>query len=105
VAHCVISLILDADEGLVPGCVVHAAYAPCTHDGDPACQVPLHAFNHADREAAIRMWRTRTHQQRPLIVHDEQRIPDPADHVIEDRILPCPCGAEVLAAELAGDPR
>jgi hypothetical protein len=96
VAHCVISVILDADLGPVPGCVVHAAYAPCMHDGDPACQVPLHAFNHNDREAALRMWRIRTHQQRPLIIHDERLIPDPADHVIEDRILPCPCGAEVI---------
>ena len=43
------------------------------------------------------MWRIRTDGQRPLIVHGEQRVPDPADHVIEDRILPCPCGAEVIA--------
>ena len=96
-AHCVISMILDADEGLVPGCVVHAVYAPCDRDGQPACQIPLHAFNHDDREASLRMWRIRTDGQRPLIVHDEQRVPDPADHVIEDRILPCPCGAEVIA--------
>ena len=104
-AHCVISVILDADLGPVPGCVVHAVYAPCDRDGQPACPVPLHAFGHDDRDAALRMWRIRTHQQRPLIIHDERRIPDPAGHVIEDRILPCPCGAEVLAAELAGDPR
>ena len=104
-AHCVISVILDTDLGPVPGCVVHAVYSPCDRDGQPACQVPLHAFGHADREAALRMWRIRTHQQRPLIIHDQQLIPGPAGHVIEDRILPCPCGAEVLAAELAGDPR
>jgi hypothetical protein len=97
VAHCVISLILDADEGLVSGCVVHAAYAPCMHDGDPACQVPLHGFNHEDRDAALRMWRIRIHQQRPLIVDDERSLPDPADHVIEDRTFPGPCGAEVIA--------
>ena len=29
-AHCVISIISDADEGLVPGCVVHAVYAHTT---------------------------------------------------------------------------
>jgi hypothetical protein len=94
VAHCVISIVLDADEGAVPGCVVHAAYAPCMHDGEPASPVPLHAFGHQDREAAIRMWRIRTRGQRPLIIHDEQRVPDPADHVIEDEIQPVPvrCG-------------
>jgi hypothetical protein len=107
VAHCVISAIVDTDYGnaLVPACMVHTCHAPCVHDGEPASPVPLHAFNHNDREAAIRMWRIRTHQQRPLIIHDEQHIPGPEDHVIEDEILPCPCGAEVLAAELAGDPR
>jgi len=103
----VISTIVDSDEGyaLVPACMVHTSHAPCMHDGEPASPVPLHAFNHQDREAAIRMWQIRTHGQRPLIIHDERRLPDPADHVIEDRILPCPCGAEVLAAELAGDRR
>ena len=104
-AHCVISVILDSGYGPVPGCVVHAAYAPCLHDGELASPVPLHAFGHQDREAAIRMWRIRTHGQRPLVIHNEKRIPDPADHVIEDQILPCPCGAEVLGAELAGDLR
>ena len=104
-AHCVISVILDSNEGLVPGCVVHAVYAPCDSDGEPACPAPLHMFNHQDREAAITAWRIRTHGQRLLIIHDERALPDPADHVIEDRILPCPCGAEVLTAELAGDPR
>ena len=100
-AHCVISIVLDADEGAVPGCMVHAAYAPCMHDGEPACPVPLHAFGHQDREAAIRMWRIRTRGQRPVIIHDERRVPAAADHVIEDQIHPCPCGAEVLAAEEA----
>jgi hypothetical protein len=101
VAHCVISSIVDSDEGyaLVPTCIVHASHAPCMHDGEPANPAPLHMFNHQDRDAALRAWRLRTHGHRPLIIHDEQRVPDPADHVIEDRALPCPCGAEVLAAE------
>ena len=30
--------------------------------------------------------------------HDEKRIPDPYDHVMEERMLPCPCGAEILPA-------
>jgi hypothetical protein len=104
-AHCVISVILDADYGPVLGCVVHATYAPCYHDGEPASPVPLHVFNHHDRDAALRVWQLLTHGQRPLIIHDERSIPDPAGHVIEDQILPCPYGAEVLAAELAGDLR
>ena len=102
-AHCVISAIVDTDyvDALVPACMVHAAHAPCMHDGEPACPVPLHAFNHSDRDAAVHAWQIRTRGQRPLIIHDEQRIPDPEDHVIEDKILPCPCGAEVLEARVA----
>ena len=45
------------------------------------------------------MWEIRTHRQRPLIIHDEHRIPDLAGHVVEDDIRLCPCGAEVLEAE------
>jgi hypothetical protein len=45
---------------------------------------------------------TRPHRQRPLIIHDERRIPDPYDHVIKDEVRPGPCGAEVLAAEAPG---
>jgi hypothetical protein len=102
-AHCVISAILDTDvDAMVPACMVHTSHAPCMHDGEPANPAPLHAFNCSEREDAIRMWRIRTHRQRPLIIHDERRIPDPADHVLEDEIRPCPCGAEVLAAEAPG---
>ena len=100
-AHCVISAIVDTDDGcaLVPACMVHTAHAPCLHDGEPACPVPIHSFGGDEgREGAVRAWRIRTHGQRPLIVHDEKRIPDPSDHVIEDEILPCPCGAEVIGA-------
>lgn len=105
VAHCVISAIVDSDQdyALIPACMVHTAHAPCMHDGELASPVPLHAFNCAQREDAIRMWQIRTHRQRPLIIHDERRIRDPAGHVIEDEIRPCPCGAEVLAAERASD--
>jgi hypothetical protein len=101
VAHCVISRIVDTDAGnaIVPGCAVHAAFAPCMHDGEPASPVPLHTFD-GDRDEAIRMWRLKTHRQRPLIVHDMTRITDPHDHVFENEVLPCPCSAEVLAAEV-----
>ena len=106
-AECVISAIVDTGNGnaLVPACVVHTAYAPCPHDGEPAAPGPLHHFaGNGTREEAIRMWRLRTHGQRPLIIHTDA-IPDPEDHVYETRVLPCPCGAEVLAAaEAAGRP-
>ena len=103
-AHCVISAIVDTDVdyALVPACMVHTCHAPCMHDGEPANPAPLHAFNLSDRVAAIRVWQIRTHRQRPLVIHDEQRIPDPYDHVLEDEVHPCPCGAEVLAAEAPG---
>jgi hypothetical protein len=97
-AECVTSEILD-DDGPAQACVVHTTYAPCPHDGEPACPTPLHMFNLQDRDAAVLAWQIRTKGQRPLIIHDEKRIPDPADHVIEDEILPCPCAPEVLQAE------
>ena len=104
-AHCVISAVVDTDDGnaLVPACVVHATFAPCPHDGEPACPAPLHFLPATGtRDDALRMWRLRTRGQRPLVIHDEQRTPDPEGHVIEDEIRPCPCGAEVLAAEAPG---
>ncbi len=102
-AECVISAIVDTDvDALVSACMVHTSHVPCMHDGEPANPAPLHAFNLSERKDAIRMWQLRTHRQRPLIIHDERRIPDPYDHVVEERVLPCPCGAEVLAAEAPG---
>ncbi len=99
-AECVISAIVDTDDGyaLVPACVVHTCFAPCPHDGEPACPAPLHMFGHQDRAEAIRVWRLRTRGQRPLVIHDEHRIPDPYDHVMEDETHPCPCGAEIIPA-------
>jgi len=100
VASCVISAIVDTDDGysLVPACIVHTCHAPCPHDGEPACPAPLHSFpGNGTREEAVRMWRLRTHAQRPLIIHTD-KIPDPYDHVYEDEVLPCPCGAEIIPA-------
>jgi hypothetical protein len=99
-ASCVISAIVDTDDGnaLVPACIVHTCHAPCPHDGEPACPVPLHAFpGNGTRDEALRMWRLRTRGQRPLIIHTDA-IPDPDDHVYEDEVLPCPCGAEIFPA-------
>ena len=99
-ASCVISAIIDTDDGcsLVPACVVHAAHAPCPHDGEPACPDPLHAFpGNGTRDDVLRLWRLRTRGQRPLIIHTDA-IRDPDDHVYEDGVLPCPCGAEIFPA-------
>lgn len=99
-AECVITAVVDTDNGgnLAPACAVHATWAPCPHDGGPACPVPLHHFaGNGTREQGIRLWQLRTRGQRPLIIHTGA-IPDPQDHVYEDEVLPCPCGAEVLAA-------
>ncbi len=104
-AECVISVIVDTDDGysLVPACIVHAAHAPCMHDGEPACPVPLHTFaGNCTREEVTSMWRLRTRCQRPLIIHTDA-IPDPQDHVMEDETLPCPCGAEILPARGADE--
>lgn len=100
-AECVISAIIDTSNGntLVPACMVHITYAPCPHDGEPACPSPVHSFRgRATRDQAVHQWQLRTRRQRPLVIHDELRIPDPAAHVCETEILPCPCGAEVLQA-------
>jgi len=43
-ARCVISPVLNTDEGgwpLLPACVVHTAMAPCRHGGEPACPTLL----------------------------------------------------------------
>lgn len=97
-AACVISLISDADTGgSFPACMVHARDYPCPLDGEPASPVPVHAWAET-RDDAIGMWAERTDRQRPLVIHS--RSLRPADeHVMEDRVLPCPCNPEILAAE------
>jgi hypothetical protein len=50
------------------------------------------------RDEALRLWQLRTRGQRPLIIHTD-KIPDPYDHVMEDEIHACPCGAEILPAD------
>lgn len=99
-AHCVISAIVDTDDGnaLVPACMVHTHFAPCPRDGEPACPVPLHSLpGAATRSEALRMWQVRTHRQRPLVIHrvDGRNI---EEHECGDG-TECACGPEVLAAE------
>ena len=86
VAHCVISAIADADVdyALVPVCMVHAAqHRACTPRGR---QSGSRSTPSAARSAARRSACGDPHPpgQRPLIIHDEHRIPDLAGHVVED---------------------
>lgn len=92
-AECVISSIVDTDIGrTVPACVVHAAYAPCRHNGEPACSTPLHADTYRGREDAIQFWDRRTRGQRVLVLHHGD-IGDETHHL--DGVT-CWCGPEVL---------
>ena len=105
-AHCVISAIIDTDAGnaLVPACMIHTTYAPCQHDGEPACPTLVHAFSGVTpRAEALRIWRLRTHGQRPLVIHNVVLAMEAEDHECGQEYVPCPCGAEVIAAGLAGD--
>ena len=98
-AHCVISAIVDTDDGnaLVPACVVHAAHAPCMHDGEPANPLPLHAWL-GDRDDILRMWQIRTRGQRPLVIHQFTPEHGPGDHGSTSS-PDCWCGPEILPAE------
>lgn len=95
-AHCVISAILDTDLGrMVPACVVHTAYAPCPHNGEPASRTPLETWDSVGRTAALAFWQQRTHGQRPLIVH-HGRADDEITHLGAEY---CWCGPERIEAK------
>jgi hypothetical protein len=99
VAHCVISAVMDTDDmAASPACVVHTNWAPCPHDGQPACPEALHALPGmgTSRSDALRMWKIRTHRQRPLVIH---RVDGrPADeHDIDG--TGCLCGPELFPPE------
>jgi hypothetical protein len=93
-AHCVISLVFDTEVGrMVPACVVHTSHAPCLRNGEPASTTPLETWDDHGRTAAVKFWRTRTHGQRPLIVH-HGRPDDEREHGGAD----CWCGPERIEA-------
>lgn len=93
-AECVVSSILDTDlDRVVPACVVHAAYAPCPLNGQPACRTPLHTDDRANREDAISFWVQRTRRQRALVVH-RGRLDE--THVMTIDSATCWCKPEVL---------
>ncbi len=98
-AHCVISAVIDSDGGapwLSPACMVHTCWAPCPSDGEPASPIAIHCLPGTSRSDAVRMWKIRTHRQRPLVVH---RVDGRGaeEHDVEGN--GCPCGPEVLPAE------
>lgn len=100
-AKCVISSIVDTDlDRVVPACVVHAAYAPCPYNGQPACRTPLHTDDHLSRDAAVEFWELRTGRQRPLVLH-RGRL-DVGDHQTDGDGVSCWCGPEVLGGDGRG---
>jgi hypothetical protein len=101
-AHCVISAVVDSDTepmSTAPACMVHTAWAPCLHDGEPACTTPLHSPPGTSRSDALRMWKIRTHSQRPLVIHrvDGRSI---HEHALDEG-TDCACGPEVHEAVAA----
>jgi hypothetical protein len=97
VADCVISSILDTDlNRMVPACIVHASYAPCHRNGEPACATPLHTYPQPSRDAAVAFWQHRTHEQRALVIH---RDTPGAEHDTTESGAACWCGPEVLGGD------
>jgi hypothetical protein len=96
-AHCVISPIVDADDMVVAeACMVHAHWAPCPRDGEPAAPLSLHALG-TTREDALNSWQIRTDRQRPLVIHRDDGRPIDA-HTSDDGDH-CSCGPEIIPAE------
>ena len=95
VAHCVISAIADSD-----GATPWSRRASSTPATPRACTTGSLPIRPRSTPSTSQSARTRSACGRsaptgsgPLVIHDERRIPDPAGHVIEDEIHPCPCGA------------
>jgi hypothetical protein len=96
-AKCVISSIVDTDHGrVVPACMVHAAYAPCHHNGEPACSTPLHADTHLGCTPVFELWMQRTRGQRRLVLHNG-RLDE--THDTTDHGAICWCKPEVLGGD------
>lgn len=112
-AHCVIVGVVDTgplrdlrpdgDPFAAPACAVHASYAPCQHDGEPAVAVAIHVPPGFSREVGLHMWQVKTHKQRPLVLHNDDPARTATDHVIDIHNSPCWCGPEVLPAEEAAN--
>lgn len=99
-AHCVISAVMNTDNPahpVLPACVVHASWAPCWSNGEPASPTALHSADHdPDREAVITRWRRKVHEQRPMWLHHGS-LGDDRDHDINDAGA-CWCVPELFEA-------
>lgn len=90
-AHCVISAV----NGFDLACMVHTHYAPCPRDGEPANPGVMHTDAVPFRDAAVFMWKLRTHGQRTLVIH----VGDIRDgHKIGVNDVDCKCHPEVIWA-------
>jgi hypothetical protein len=103
-ARCVISAIVDTDDGnaLRAACMVHVTIAPCWKDGEAPSPLPIHADLRCSRADVIRAWEIRTHRQRPLVIHNGDMTDD--SHNLGDEAA-CSCRPEVLPAEETADVR
>lgn len=95
-AHCVVSMIVDTDNGdaYVPACIVHTRYAPCHCDGEPASPTPLHVWSSQGPDA-VRAWELRTGQQRPLVIHQGD-LDDDIEHQVDGPR--CWCNPDIIGA-------
>ena len=100
-AHCVISLVIDADDDETgqPACVVHAHWAPCPFDGAPASPSVLHADDIHGPEGALEFWRSRTDGQRPLVVHRGSLLGPGRPHEVEKEFRGCWCDPVLHTAD------
>jgi hypothetical protein len=97
-AHCVISAVYDTDtDQMMPACVVHAAFAPCPLDGEPANTAPVHSDDVRGRQETVRFWELRTHRQRTLVLHYGS-LGDEREHASGVEDLTCWCEPELLPA-------
>lgn len=104
-ARCVISSMMDTDlpgSPLVAACVVHASYAPCMHNGEPAAAGWLHTWAHPSRTEVVVFWWRRTLGQRTLVMHFGPT--DGPQHVYGDT-AECWCFPELFPASPQPVPR
>lgn len=104
-AHCVISAAVDTDtpgHPSAPACMVHTHWAPCPLNGEAASLTPIHSDDRCGRDEEIRVWRLRTHGQRPLIIHRGSWANKRAHRVdADDR--DCWCEPELIDPEAVDD--
>lgn len=102
------SSVIDTDQAgmpLVMSCVVHASYAPCLHNGEPAASLALHADARPSRVAVVMEWWRRTLGQRTLIIHYGPDIEHEGPEREHELSAECWCSPELLPASREPIPR